>query len=131
MRSSNVCWPATARRSAPSTCSSNPTSGWASARVTTASPDARVSLAAERRNLRRAGVLKKRVRTTTVVPRWRTASDTRSRRPPLTLSSVPESPSEVVSVRRETDAMAGSASPRKPKVATPTRSAALRTLLVA
>ena len=34
-------------------------------------------------------------------------------------------------VNRETDAIAGSASPRKPNVATPTRSAALRTLLVA
>ena len=34
-------------------------------------------------------------------------------------------------MKRETEAMAGSASPRKPKVPTPTRSATLRTLLVA
>ena len=46
----------------------SPTPGCASASVTTASCDARVSLAAERRNFRRAGVLKKSARTATVVP---------------------------------------------------------------
>ena len=51
--------------------------------------------------------------------------------PPVTVSSVPPSASVVASPNRETDAIAGSASPRKPNVATPTRSAALRTLLVA
>ena len=60
---------------------SNPTAGCASASVSTASWHARVSLAAERRNFRRAGVLKKRPRTVTVVPRWRAIGSTRSSRP--------------------------------------------------
>ena len=59
--------------------------------------------------------------TVTVVPRWRTPSATRSSRPPVTVSSVPPSPSLVASPNRDTDAMAGKASPRKPNVATPTR----------
>ncbi len=49
--------------------------------MATVSCAARVSLAAERRNFRRAGVLKKRPRMTTVVPRCRAAAATRSSRP--------------------------------------------------
>src|SRR5918997_240314 len=55
--------------------------------VATASWAARVSLAAERRNLRRAGVLKNNPRTATVVPRCRAAGVTRSSRPPTTCNS--------------------------------------------
>ncbi len=107
-------------------------SGWASARVATASHTRRLSLAADRKNLRRAGVLKKTARAVTVVPRCRAASLTRSMRPPLTWTSV-ASPSAmaVTSVKRVTEAMAGSASPRNPKVAMPTRSPSVRILLVA
>jgi len=75
--------------------------------------------------------LKKRPRTVTVVPRCRAAGATCSSRPPVTASSVASPPSEVSNVKRETDAIAGSASPRKPNVPTPIRSAAERILLVA
>src|SRR5207247_9269390 len=60
-----------------------------------------------RSNFRRAGVLKKSPRTVTVVPRCRTAGATRSSRPPVTLSSTASPPSEVIRVKRETEAMAG------------------------
>ncbi len=108
------------------------TSGRVSASSVTTSTAARVSVAWARRNLRRAGVLKKSPRTVTVVPRCRTASSTASRFPPVTRRRVDASPSdEVSSSNRDTDAMAGNASPRNPNVATPIKSAASRILLVA
>ncbi|PYP51061.1 MAG: hypothetical protein DMD45_08945 [Gemmatimonadetes bacterium] len=76
--------------------------------------------------------MKNRARTVTVVPRWRTTSSTASRLPPTSRSLVPVTPSgEVSSSNRETEAIAGSASPRNPNVPTPIRSAASRILLVA
>jgi len=108
------------------------TSGRVSASSVTTSTAARVSVACARRNLRRAGVLKNSPRTVTVVPRCRAASSTASRLPPVTRSRVATSPSdEVSSSNRDTDAIAGSASPRNPNVATPIRSAVSRILLVA
>ena len=108
------------------------TSGRASASWVTASTAARVSVAWARKNLRRAGVLKNSPRTVTVVPAWRTAASQPSRLPPATESRTPARPSdEVSSSSRDTDAIAGSASPRKPNVPTPIRSTASRILLVA
>ena len=115
-----------------SLASVNAVSGRVSASSVTASATARVSVAWARRNLRRAGVLKNNARTVTVVPRWRTASSTPSRFPPTRRSRVPVAPSgEVSSSKRDTEAIAGRASPRKPNVPTPIRSAASRILLVA
>src|SRR2546425_1149087 len=107
-------------------------SGRVRARTLSASTTARVSVAWARKNFRRAGVLKNNARTVTVVPRCRTASSTASRFPPTTRIRVPERPSgEVSSSKRATEAIAGSASPRKPNVATPIKSVASRILLVA
>ena len=99
MRSSGVWLRGHSQTGSPSTCNSKPTSGCASARVTTASR-------------RRAGLA--RGRAEELAPRRRIEEEgayrdrraalahrvgTRSSRPPFTLSSVPDSPSAVVSVR--------------------------------
>ena len=87
-------------------------------------------------NFRRAGVLKKRSRTSTVVPRARATSSTPRTLPPSTAirvpTTTPTSPSAQVSMRRrETDAMAGMASPRNPIVAMEASPLASRSLEVA
>ena len=124
----------------PSEVSVKPTPGSASASAATASLTARASPLAERRKRARAGALKKSARTSTVVPRRLGWSSTAVTRPPSTRTRVPGSPaaleeappsSAVSSVMRETAAIEGSASPRKPKLATRLRSSALRILLVA
>ncbi len=60
-------------------------------------------------------------------------SSTAETDPPVAAIRVPRgsSSARVSSSKRLTEAMDGSASPRKPNVATPTRSSAVRTLLVA
>ena len=135
-RSSGEAPAAVAMAARPPERSVNPTSGRASATRTTASlawPD---SAGADFMNFRRAGVLKKRSRTSTVVPRARATSSTASTRPPSSAMRVPTTapagPSRQVSMRiRQTDAMAGMASPRKPMVAMEARPPTSRSLEVA
>src|SRR6059058_4211819 len=93
----------------------------------------RVSVISERRNFRRAGTLKKSERTSICVPGASPPSRTVSLRPPFTRISVPATApcSRVVSRKRETLAMLGNASPRKPSVLMAARSAAEAILLVA
>ncbi len=105
---------------------------WARASPVSTSAMARVSTAALFRNLARAGTLKNRFRTVTVVPRWRAQSSAPMIRPAETRTRVPTPPASAVSrVSRDTDAMDGSASPRNPKVRTPRRSSSVAILLVA
>ena len=84
------------------------------------------SVDSDRRNFLRAGVLKKRSRTVIEVPSGSPASSTRAIFPPLISTTVPDSSSaaRVSSRSRETDAIEGRASPRKPNVATLSRSSA-------
>ena len=91
------------------------------------------SVAGRLRNLRRAGVLKNRSRTTKVVPLGQPASRTSRKRPASTCRRTPAAASSVrvVSSTRETAAMEGSASPRKPKVPMCARSSPERILEVA
>ncbi len=91
---------------------------WASARARVVSETARVSAAVDRRNLARAGRLKKSVRTVTVVPGCRAISSTATTFPPLIFTRVPGPPpaGAVSNSNRETAAMDGNASPRKPSV---------------
>ena len=87
---------------------------------------------APRKNLRRAGALKKRRPTPTVVPRRRAVSVTSATEPPAARTTVPApSPSAVSISSCETEQIAGNASPRKPKLRTPTKSPAERILDVA
>ena len=78
------------------------------------------------RNFLRAGVLKKRSRTVIEVPNGSPASSTRAIFPPLISTTVPavSCSARVSSRSRDTDAIAGSASPRNPSVATLSRSSA-------
>ena len=83
------------------------------------------------RNLFRAGVLKKRSRTVMEVPAGSPASSTRAILPPLISITVPATSSsgpffaaQVSSRSRDTEAIDGSASPRKPNVATLSKSSA-------
>ncbi|MEZ4585769.1 MAG: hypothetical protein R2909_05150 [Gemmatimonadales bacterium] len=94
-RSTSDCAAGAWSRVLPSTRNSIPTAGLATASTAVASQAARTSLETERRNFRRAGVLKKRLFTVTVVPRCRATGSTRSTRPPVTLMAVP-SPSAAV-----------------------------------
>src|SRR3989441_8678168 len=91
------------------------------------------SVDSERRNLRRAGVLKKRSRTSTSVPAGRAISLTSRSFPPAISMRVPESSdaTRVSSTSRETAAIEGRASPRNPSVEISNRSSAERILLVA
>ncbi len=86
----------------------------------------------ERRNFRRAGRLKKRSRTSTLVPRGKAMSVTATSRSPSLSIIVPRSPapSKVRRVSLETAAMLASASPRKPRVAIRSRSSSRAILLV-
>src|SRR5580704_17734793 len=85
------------------------------------------------RNFFRAGVLKKRSRTVIEVPSGRPASSTRAILPPLISMMVPAgaSAARVSRQRRDTEAIEGRASPRKPSVATLSRSSASLILEVA
>ena len=85
------------------------------------------------RNFLRAGVLKKRSSTLTVVPMLQPASMKSGSLPPVMVTRVPRSsPSRrVSSEKRETEAIVGSASPRKPSVPIVLRSPTSRILLVA
>ena len=101
---------------------------WASARRLWAS-----SAAGDFKNFRRAGVLKKRSRTSTLVPsstgtvsRWVTSPPSPQRRRP---AAAPRA--RLVTPKRETAQIAASASPRKPSVAIASRSASLASLEVA
>ena len=135
-RSSGEAPAAVAMAARPPVRSVKPTSGRASATRTTASLAWPASAAVDRMNLRLAGVLKKRSRTSTVVPRARATSSTASILPPSTEMRVPTTasggPSGQVSMRiRHTEAMAGMASPRKPMVAMVASPPASRSLEVA
>ena len=109
------------------------TCGLARARPVTVSLMARVSGATDFKNFARTGALKNKLRTSIVVPRCLGKSSAELMRPPSILTRVPapSARSHVSSVTRATDAIEGSASPRKPKVFTDTRSVATAILLVA
>ncbi len=86
----------------------------------------------ERRNLRLAGRLKNRSRTSIDVPRGKARSVTETSRSPSRSMTVPrpDAPSEVLSVSRDTAAIEARASPRKPSVAMRSRSSSRAILLV-
>jgi len=83
--------------------------------------------------LRRTGVLKKRSRTSIVVPVGQPQGATAEHWPPLTEISAPPAASAVRlrSTNRLTSAIEARASPRKPSVPTANRSSAVAILLVA
>jgi hypothetical protein len=85
------------------------------------------------KNLRRAGVLKNKSRTSTVVPRGcADASIEGAISRPSTDTLEPASPSTAeIRSNRETEAMDARASPRKPRVLTASRSSRSKILLVA
>ena len=101
-----------------------PTSGRAIARRLTASTACATSVCGALRNFRRAGVAKKRSRTSTRVPGGCAAGRTSLARPPSTAIVHAEATPLVrlVTVRRDTAPIEGSASPRKPRVAIRLRS---------
>jgi hypothetical protein len=86
-----------------------------------------VSVASDLPNLARAGVLKNRSRTSMSVPTAIPASRASVSAPASTVSLKPTSApaGRVASVSRDTAAIDGSASPRKPNVRSPHRSSAL------
>ena len=91
------------------------------------------SVRSDRRNLRRAGTLKNRSFTSMLVPTGCGLGDGSENTP---LSAVTAYPTSLDAVRdttrmRDTDAMLGSASPRKPSVPTRSKSSMLPILLVA
>src|SRR5579884_522866 len=113
--------------------SRNATPGYATANCPTTSTARASSVGVLLRNFRRAGVLKNRSATSIVVPSRPATSSTAVMSPPSTESRAPLSSSAglVVRVMRDTEAMEGSASPRKPSVRMANRSSAERILLVA
>ena len=121
------------RAARPPLVTRNWAAGWASASWPTVRRVAASSVAGAFKNLRRAGVLKKRSCTSTLVPtsagtpsRWATTPPSPpSRRP----SGAP--PARLVTVKRETAQIAASASPRKPSVAIASRSSSRASLEVA
>ena len=114
-------------------CNVNETSGRASARRRTASSACRSSVRGVRRNLRRAGTLKKRSRTSTTVPAFAAAGSTAETVPPSTRTRAPLSAScgRLASTSLDTEAMLGSASPRNPMLRMRSRSSRVAILLVA
>ena len=98
--------------------SANSTSKRASARFLATSSRWPNSVRSVRRNFRRAGVLKNRSRTSTVVPSGCAAGRGSPSSPPSAAMLVAVSSPAVreVSLSRATDAMLGSASPRNPSV---------------
>ncbi len=91
------------------------------------------SVCAERRNFRRTGVLKNRLRTSTVVPTGQPQGMTAEAWPPWTSIIAPagESAHRLRRVSRLTSAIEAKASPRNPSVRTRNRSSAEAILLVA
>ena len=92
-----------------------------------------VSVLSDFKNFFRAGVLKKRLFTSTIVPTGAPASETSLIFPPIISIFVPMSVSLVLVTRQnfDTDAMEGSASPLKPNVEMEKRSSFVNILLVA
>ena len=114
----------------PSCQTAKPISGRTIAWRRTASRQCASSVASVFRNLRRAGVLKNSSRTSTVVPTPRAVGCSS----PLRASSrvaCGASAVRLVIASSATEAIAASASPRKPSVATPSSSARVAILLVA
>ena len=91
------------------------------------------SVASLRTNLRRAGTLKNRSRTSTVVPGGWAAGRTSACSPPSQRISAPAcAPATREAMRsRATEPIEGSASPRKPRVVTASSSSSEVILLVA
>ncbi len=117
--STRLCRPAAGRRctTRPLCCSVNPTAGCASAMRRNASSQWPHSVASARRNLRRAGVLKKSSSTVTLVPAASAAGATGDTVPPSTSMrhawGLPLA--RDASASRDTEAIEASASPRNPK----------------
>ncbi len=109
------------------------TSRCASAMASSRRAAAATSLGALLRNLRRAGVLKKRSCASTVVPAGAATSSFSFTVPPSPRTSVPVSAprGHESSEKRVTAQMAGSASPRKPSVVMASRSSSAASLEVA
>jgi hypothetical protein len=100
--------------------------------LVTASAVARHSDRGDRRKASLDGVLEKSRDTVTVVPRRRLHSPTSRTSPASARTNVPAPSTAAVSISiAHTDAMAASASPRKPNVPTPTRSSVRRIFEVA
>ncbi len=94
-----------------------PTCGSAIDRRRMTSAMACVSARSPRRKRSRAGVAKKRSRSSTTVPRLPAAGRTSPARPPVTVIWAASAPAtRLVMVRRPTAPRLGSASPRKPKL---------------
>jgi len=109
------------------------TSGRDSAMRRTTSAQWAYSVASDLRNLRRAGVLKNRSATVTVVPPARAAGLTGpGAAPSASIRLAWASPRlRLARLTRATEAMLASASPRKPRLATRSRSSSAPILLVA
>ena len=109
------------------------TSGLDKAIFSTTPVTATVSVEFFFRNLRRAGTLKNNSSTITVVPGAHPVSVTLTTLPPSQDKRAPNSASATLEKMRTRDTadMAARASPRKPRVAMPSRSFASRILLVA
>ena len=120
-------------RECPPLSRSNRISGQDAASSWTEATIRAASVASARRNFRRAGVLKNRSRTSTTVPGGSPAGRSAVVRPPSTRISQPASASSgrVPSRNRETEAIAGSASPRNPSEPISPRSSTDSILLVA
>ena len=119
--------------SSPSFIRRKDTSGRERAQWSAAAEQAEDSLRSDFRNLRRAGVLKKRSVTMTVVPWGQPKGDISSISPALRVRRVPSfvpAARDIISMR-ETEEMAASASPRKPMVLIASRPASSWSLLVA
>jgi hypothetical protein len=113
--------------------SRKPTAGWARASRITASVTWAASVASPRRNFSRAGTLASRSRTTTWVPGGAPAAPVATIAPLSTVTATAASTprGRVVSTSRDTDAIEGKASPRKPIVAIVVRSSTARSFDVA
>ena len=117
----------------PSTMSLKAISGFESAIFSTTALTAIDSVTSFFKNFLLAGTLAKRFSTMTVVPSVAARSETLRIFPPLASSIAPLSAPlwrEIILIS-ETDAIAASASPRNPSVRMPSRSSAVRILLVA
>ena len=125
--------PAVSSLTLPSTIRRMAMCGLESATFSTLAVTAMASVTSFLRNFRRAGTLAKRFSTITDVPVEQPCSQRDTISPQCASSSVPNSAASVLEMMRrsETDAIAASASPRKPSVRMPSKSSALRILLVA
>ena len=116
--------------SLPSCQIAKPTSGRASAWRRTVSMQCASSVASDFKNLRRAGVLKNSSLTSTVVPVLRATGRSSPVRPSSKKASVKPLARDKMA-QSAIELMAASASPRKPMVATDSKSSKLPILLVA